>query len=158
MGIGEMTDISAERRRLRLGMVGGGLSGNIGRSHRAAALLDGHWDLVAGALSRNPEVAAASAAHWLIDANRSYSDYRQMAEQEASREDRIDAVTICTRNDTHHAIARAFLDRGIDVICDKPLTISLDNARDLVARRARDRSPPLRYLHLFRLPDGAPGT
>src|SRR3954466_7015602 len=100
------------RRRLRLGMVGGGLGGNIGRSHRAAALLDGRWDLVAGALSRDPAGAAASASRWLIDPDRSYPDYRTMAEREAGREDRVDAVTICTRNDTHHPVARAFLDRA----------------------------------------------
>src|SRR4051794_36143992 len=89
-------------RRLQLGMVGGGLGGNIGRSHRAAALLDGRWALVAGALSRDPAVAAASAARWLIAPERVYPNYRAMAEGEAGREDRIDAVTICTRNDTHY--------------------------------------------------------
>ena len=63
-----------------------------------------------------------------------------MAEREAGREDRIDAVTICTRNDTHHPIARAFLDRGFHVVCDKPLTTSLEDARDLVrASRAAGR-------------------
>src|SRR3954453_1446409 len=131
-----MTEMATPQRRLRLGMVGGGLGGNIGRSHRAAALLDGHWDLVAGALSRDPAVAAASAARWFIDPGRSYSDYLVMAEREREREDRIDAVTICTRNETHHPIARAFLDRGFDVICHKPLTTSLAHARDLV-RAAR---------------------
>lgn len=129
-------------------MVGGGLGGNIGRSHRAAALLDGHWDLVAGTLSRNPGVAAASAARWLIAPDRSYTDFRQMAEQEASRADRIDAVTICTHNDMHHVIARAFLDCGIDVICDKPLTTSLDSARDLVhAVRATGRRLFVTYTY-----------
>ena len=136
-----MTDTAdGTLRRLRLGMVGGGQGGNIGRSHRAAALLDGRWDVVAGALSRDPAVAAASAARWLIAPERVYPNYRAMAEGEAGRADRIDAVTICTRNDTHHPIARAFLDRGFHVVCDKPLTTSLENARDLVrATRAAGR-------------------
>lgn len=140
---GTRTSLDAPLRRLRLGMVGGAQGGNIGRSHRAAALLDGRWEVVAGALSRDPAVAAASAVRWLIEPDRSYPDYRTMAEREAGREDRIDAVTVCTHNDTHHPIARTFLDYGFHVICDKPLTTSLENARDLVrAARAADR-------HLF---------
>ena len=100
-------------RRLRLGMVGGGLRGNIGGAHRAAALLDGRWDLVAGALSRDPEVNRASAARWSIAPDRVYDRPDLMARAEAERDDGIDAVTICTTNDTHHAIACAFLDAGI---------------------------------------------
>ena len=125
-------DHVAPKRRLRLGMVGGGRSGNIGRSHRHAALLDGRWELVAGALSADPERARISAADWLIPADRGYSSYQTMAADEAAREDGIDAVTICTPNDSHHAIARAFIDRGINIICDKPLTTTMADALDLV--------------------------
>jgi predicted dehydrogenase len=125
-------------KRLRLGMVGGGLRCNIGRSHRAAALLDGRWDLVAGALSRDPEVNRASAARWLIAPDRIYDRPDLMARAEAERDDGIDAVTICTTNDTHHAIACAFLDAGIPVICDKPLAISVEEANDLEARAERE--------------------
>ena len=123
---------AAQPRRLRLGMVGGGRAGNIGRSHRHAALLDGKWDLVAGALSTDPDRARASAADWLIASDRAYASYALMAADEAARHDGIDAVTICTPNDSHHAIARAFLDHGIHVICDKPLTTSMEAALDLV--------------------------
>lgn len=119
-------------RRLRLGMVGGGRGGNIGSAHRTAALMDGRWEITAGALSRDLECAKQSAADWLIDPSRSYDHYETMARAEAGRSDPIDAVTICTTNETHHPIAVAFLRQGFPVICDKPLTTSLDLARELV--------------------------
>jgi predicted dehydrogenase len=129
-------------------MVGGGRGGNIGRSHRTAALMDGRWDVVAGMLSRNPETAAASAADWLIDPDRSYTDVKTMAAREAAREDRIDAVTICTPNNSHHAIACTFLDRGFHVICDKPLTTSMEDALDLV-RRTREAGVVFAITHTY---------
>jgi predicted dehydrogenase len=113
-------------------MVGGGLGGVIGRSHRMAALLDGRWDLVAGALSANPDRAAASAAVFGIAPERSYADWATMAVAEAERQDGIDAVTICTPNHLHHPIARTFLAKGIHVVCDKPLTTTVAEAHDLV--------------------------
>src|SRR3954452_20731592 len=132
--------MTIQARRLRLGMVGGGLGGNLGRSPRAAALLDARWDLVAGALSRDPAVAAASAARWLIDPDRSYPDYRTMAEREAGREDRIEAVTICPPTDTRPRFRGAFLERAFPVAGEKPLATSLEDARDLVrASRAAGR-------------------
>jgi predicted dehydrogenase len=129
--------MSVTSRRLRLGMVGGGLGGNIGKCHRASALMDGQWDLVAGALSRNTSVAEESARLWLISPERSYSSFEIMAKAESAREDKIDAVAICTTNDTHHEIACAFMENGIHVICEKPLTTSEDKAEDLV-RRSRE--------------------
>jgi predicted dehydrogenase len=120
------------RRRLRLGMVGGGRNGEIGNTHRSAALMDGRWEVVAGALSSNPDVGRVSAADWLIASDRAYPDALTMAEQEAGRPDRIDAVCVCTPNSLHHAASRAFLDRGIHVISDKPMTTRLDDALDLV--------------------------
>jgi predicted dehydrogenase len=125
-----------ERRfgaRLQLGMVGGGLGGNIGSAHRHAALMDGRWDLVAGALSRDPECARLSAQGWLMAPDRSYPDYGLMATTEAERPDRIDAVAICTPNSSHCAIALEFLRRGVHLICDKPLTTSTEDAQRLVA-------------------------
>lgn len=119
-------------RRLRLGMVGGGQGGNIGTSHRIAALMDGRWELVAGSLSRDVARARASAANWLIAPDRAYSGYAEMAVAEAARPDRIDAVTICTPNSSHHEIAMAFLRQGTHIICDKPLTTSLKKAVELV--------------------------
>jgi predicted dehydrogenase len=132
------TGLPAARRRLRLGMVGGGRGAFIGAVHALAARMDNRWELVAGALSADPARARASAADWFIAPERAYESWAAMAEGEAKRPDGIDAVAIVTPNDTHHAIARSFLDQGIDVICDKPLTTRLEDARDLV--RAVKRS------------------
>jgi predicted dehydrogenase len=120
-------------RRMRLGFVGGGRSGQVGAWHTAGARLSGHWDIVAGALSTNPEVAALSATDWGIDHSRSYPDYRAMATAEAARADGIEAVAICTPNWTHAAIASAFLQSGFDVILDKPMTMSIAESAQLVA-------------------------
>jgi predicted dehydrogenase len=119
-------------RRLRLGMVGGGQGAFIGAVHRIAARLDDRWELVAGAFSRDPENTRATAAALHVAPDRAYADFREMARAEAARPDGIDAVSIVTPNASHHAVARAFLDAGIHVICDKPLTTTLDDARDLV--------------------------
>src|SRR5262245_47688640 len=112
-------------RRLRLGMVGGGEGAFIGGVHRIAARLDDEFELVAGALSSDPARAASSASALRIAPERSYSDFRTMAAQEAVRPDGIDVVAIVTPNHLHRAPARAFLDAGIDVICDKPLARTL---------------------------------
>jgi predicted dehydrogenase len=116
-----------------LGFVGGGRSGQVGAWHTAGARLSGHWDIVAGALSTNPEVAALSATDWGIDHSRSYPDYRAMAAAEAARADGIEAVAICTPNWTHAAIASAFLQSGFDVILDKPMAMSIAECAQLVA-------------------------
>lgn len=131
------TDKSALRtpplgRRLRLGFVGGGRGGLVGDWHFAGARLSNHWDVVAGALSSRPYNAAASARDWMIAPDRSYADYRIMAEVESQRPDGIEAVTICTPNWNHAEIAAAFLRAGIDVILDKPMTTSVADARMLV--------------------------
>ena len=123
---------SAAPRRVRLGMVGGGQGAFIGGVHRMAARLDDRYELVAGALSSDAARATASAAELHIAAERSYADYRDMARKEAAREDGIDAVAIVTPNHLHGRIATAFLDAGIDVICDKPLTTTLAEALELV--------------------------
>jgi len=129
---------SAAPRRIRLGMVGGGQGAFIGGVHRMAARLDDRYELVAGALSSDATRAAASAAELHIAPERSYADYRDMARQEATRkDDGIDAVSIVTPNHLHAAIAGAFLDAGIHVICDKPLTTSLAEALQLVQRVRR---------------------
>ncbi|RMH48865.1 MAG: gfo/Idh/MocA family oxidoreductase, partial [Alphaproteobacteria bacterium] len=133
-----MTDaFPAPARPLRLGLVGGG-RGLIGRVHANGARLSGRWTLVAGALSSRPELAAELAAAWQIDPSRSYADWQEMARAEAAREDGVDAVAIVTPNNLHAPVARAFMERGIDVICEKPLAPTLDDARDLAhaARKA----------------------
>lgn len=126
-------DTAGVRRRLRLGMVGGGQGAFIGAVHRIAARLDDRYELVAGALSSDPGRARASARELGIAEDRCYDDFRRMAEREAARPDGIDVVAIVTPNHLHHAAARAFIDAKIHVICDKPLTTRLEDALDLVA-------------------------
>jgi len=123
----------AAPRRIRLGMVGGGRGAFIGGVHRMAARLDDRYELVAGA-SSDAARAAASAAELHIAPQRSYADYADMARREAAREDGIDVVAIVTPNHLHGRIASAFLDAGIDVICDKPMTTTLAEALALVAK------------------------
>lgn len=117
--------------RIPLGMVGGGQGAFIGAVHRIAARLDGRFELVAGALSSNPARAAASARE--LGLARSYDDFNRMASAEAARADGIRAVAIVTPNHMHLPVARAFLQAGIHVICDKPLTATLEQAQELAA-------------------------
>ena len=117
--------------RLKLGMVGGGLGAFIGGVHRIASRMDDHYELVAGCLASNPETAHASAKELGIDAERSYDDFLSMAEKESSRDDGIDVVAIVTPNHLHYPIAESFLSKGIHVICDKPMTASIDEAKQL---------------------------
>ncbi|PYT48338.1 MAG: oxidoreductase [Acidobacteria bacterium] len=118
----------AANRRLRLGMVGGGPGSFIGAVHRIAARLDDRFELVAAALSSNPERSRAAALELHIVAERAYGSFAEMAAAEAKRPDRIDAVSIVTPNHLHFAPAKAFLEAGIHVICDKPLTTTVEDA------------------------------
>src|SRR5436190_3254306 len=128
----ERTAASGAERPLRLGMVGGGRGAFIGGVHRLCARMDGQYELVAGALSSDPELAKESGADLGLAPDRIYKSFTEMAAAEANRSDGIEVVSIVTPNDSHHAIARAFLDRGIDVICDKPMTTTVADALDLV--------------------------
>jgi predicted dehydrogenase len=119
-------------RRLRLGMVGGGADSIIGETHRVAMRVDGLYELVAGAMSIDPEIAVASARAELIDPDRAYTDFREMAAREAQREDGIDVVLIATPPQTHLEIAHEFLSCGIHVICEKPMTRTVAEARRLL--------------------------
>lgn len=118
----------AYQRKLRLGMVGGGEGAYIGNIHRIAARLDGQWDLVAGAFDVNPEKGRAFALSQGLDPERAYGDYTALIAGEAARDDRVDAVAICTPNFTHYPIAKALIEAGFDVICEKPLTATLQDA------------------------------
>lgn len=119
-------------RRLRLGMVGGGQGAFIGAVHRLAARMDDRYELVAGALSSDPERAKASAQELRISSDRAYGSYQEMATAEAARADGIDVVSIVTPNHVHFGAAKAFLEAGIHVICDKPLTTTSTDAMALV--------------------------
>ena len=130
--------------RIRLGMVGGGNDAFIGGVHRFASRLDDRYELVAGALSSTPQKARASGAVLGLDPARTYDDFKAMAIREARLEDGIEAVAIVTPNHVHYAAAREFLKRGIHVICDKPLTSTLPEARKLV--KAAERSSALFVL------------
>jgi predicted dehydrogenase len=119
----------SHNRRLRLGMVGGGPGAFIGAVHRIAARLDDRYELVAAALSSNAERGLAAAEQLHIP--RAYRSFEEMAMAESKRPDGIDVVSIVTPNHLHHAPAKAFLEAGIHVICDKPLTTTLKDALDL---------------------------
>src|SRR5947199_10375236 len=116
-------------RRLRLGMVGGGPGAFIGAVHRIAARMDDRYELVAAALSSDAERSLAGAKELHIP--RAYRSFEEMASAESKRADGIEVVSILTPNILHHAPAKAFLEAGIHVICDKPLTTTLGDALDL---------------------------
>lgn len=120
--------------RIRLGMVGGGNDAFIGAVHRIASRIDDKYELVAGALSSTPEKSRASGE--ALGLPRIYEDFKQMAIREARRKDGIEAVSIVTPNHVHYPAAREFLKRGIHVICDKPLTSTLADAKKLVKAAA----------------------
>ena len=120
---------TARPERLRLGMVGGGRDAFIGAVHRIAARIDDQYELVAGCFSSNPEKALASAAD--LGVARAYTSFAEMAARESRRKDGIDVVAIVTPNHMHAPVAMQFLRRGIHVICDKPLTATLPEAKKL---------------------------
>lgn len=140
--------METEPSRIRIGMVGGGPGANIGESHRIAMRLDNRYSLLAGVFSRDPERSRAFGCTLGLAPERLYPDYRAMAEAEAGRPDGIEAVCIVTTNETHHPIARTFLERGIAIICDKPLTVRLDDALDLY-RLARDTRAVFALTHNY---------
>lgn len=114
--------------QLRLGMVGGGEGAYIGNIHRLASRLDGHWQLVAGAFDVDPDRGRAFAIGQGLDPARSYGTCQELIAGESGRADRVDAVAICTPNFTHYPIAKALIEAGFDVICEKPLTATLADA------------------------------
>lgn len=129
-------------RKLRFGMVGGGRGAFIGAVHRIAAQMDGQAELVAGAFSSDPQRSRDSAADLFVAPERAYGDYREMATAEAARPagERLDFVVIVTPNDQHFPVATLFLERGFNVVCDKPATLNLAEAlalREAVARSAK---------------------
>ena len=148
----------AKPARIRLGMVGGGKDAFIGAVHRIAARIDDDYELVAGALSATPEKARESGRALGLAQDRAYDDFATMAKREARRKGGIEAVAIVTPNHMHAPAAREFLKRGIHVICDKPLTATLAEAKKL-AKAAAELGRALRpHPQLHRLPDGPAGA
>ncbi|NVK35108.1 MAG: Gfo/Idh/MocA family oxidoreductase [Rhodobacteraceae bacterium] len=122
---------ASTKKRIKLGMVGGGQGAFIGAVHRIAARIDDEYELVAGALSSDAERSKASGAELGLDPARCYGSFEEMAKAEAARPDGIEAVSIVTPNHMHFPAAKAFLEAGIHVICDKPLTSNLADAEAL---------------------------
>ncbi len=119
-------------KKLKLGMVGGGSGAFIGEVHRIASRIDDRFELVAGAFSSNPEKAQASGRDIGIADERNYKDYLEMVEKELIREDKIDVVAIVTPNHMHHPIAKAFMEKGFNIICDKPLAMNVNQCEELI--------------------------
>ena len=120
------------KRRLRLGMIGGGQGAFIGAVHRLSARMDDKYEFVAGCLSSTPEKAELSAKELGLDLTRSYPDYKTMSEEESIRKDGIEVVSIVTPNHMHAGPAIEFLKKDIHVICDKPMTSTIEDAYSLV--------------------------
>lgn len=114
------------------GLIGGGRGSQIGPAHRLGARLDGLFNFKAAALDHRPDEGRAYGVELGLDNDRSYGDWREMLEGERNREDRVELVTIATPNDTHYEISKAFLEAGFHVLCEKPLTMNVEQAEDLV--------------------------
>ena len=117
--------------RLRLAVIGGGPGSFIGATHRRAARIDDRYEIIAGVLSSNPEKSTQAGREIGLTADRCYGDVQEMLEAESAREDGADVIAIMTPNDSHYAYAMAALEKGFDVICDKPMTNTLQEAEAL---------------------------
>lgn len=118
--------------KLNWGMVGGGEGSQIGPAHRLGAGLDGHFGFVAGALDHDHKAGRAYARKLGIAEDRAYGDWREMLDGEAARDDRVDLVTVATPNATHFEITKAFLGAGFHVLCEKPMTMTVDEGEEIV--------------------------
>lgn len=133
----ETTNAVMPSRKIRVGMVGGGQGAFIGNVHRIAMRISDQFDLCAACFSSDPARADASASEQGIAPQRSYYDYQEMARREAERDDGIEAVIIVTPNHLHFPVACAFMELGMHVICDKPLSLDSAQAKHLIALSAR---------------------
>ena len=118
--------------KLNWGLIGGGEGSQIGPAHRLGAGLDGEFSFAAGALDHRAQIGREYGQRLGLGAERSYGDWREMLEGEKSRDDRIDLVTIATPNATHFEITKAFLEGGFHVLCEKPITMSVEEAEEIV--------------------------
>lgn len=118
--------------RLNWGMVGGGKGSQIGPAHRMGAMADGHFTMVAGALDQDAQAGRIHAQELGIAPDRAYGNWQEMLEGEKNRPDRIDLVTVATPNATHYAITKAFLQAGFHVLCEKPMTMTVEEGEDIV--------------------------
>ena len=118
--------------KLNWGMIGGGDGSQIGPAHRLGAGLDAAYTFVAGALDHNPDAGRAFGQKLGLDPSRAYGDWREMLVGERDRPDRVDLVTVATPNNTHYEITKAFLEAGFHVLCEKPMTMTVEEAEDIV--------------------------
>ena len=118
--------------KLNWGMIGGGDGSQIGPAHRLGAGLDAAYTFVAGALDHNPDAGRAFGQKLGLDPSRAYGDWREMLAGERDRPDRVDLVTVATPNNTHYEITKAFLEAGFHVLCEKPMTMTVEEAEDIV--------------------------
>lgn len=135
-------------RKLRWGLVGGGEGSQIGGAHRMGAVLDGHFELLAGALDIDPDRGREFAVRKGVAAARAYGEWHQMLARESrlGPDERLDLVTVATPNSTHHEISKAFLSSGFNVLCEKPLTTTVEDGHDLLATARRaDRILAVNY-------------
>ena len=123
--------------KLKWGMIGGGEGSQIGPAHRISAALDGLYEFTAGALDADPAKGREFAQRLGVAKDRAYGDWREMLEGERNRPDRVDLVTVATPNSTHHEITKAFLEAGINVLCEKPMTVTVGEAEDIVETAKR---------------------
>ncbi len=135
--------------RIRLGMVGGGQGAFIGAVHRLAARMDDHYEFVAGALSSDAARSKASGEELGLAPDRIYGDFRDMAKAEAKRADGIEAVSIVTPNHMHFPAAKAFIEAGIHVVCDKPLSLNLKEALALEKLLAKNKNVIFALTHNY---------
>ena len=135
--------------RIRLGMVGGGQGAFIGAVHRLAARMDDHYEFVAGALSSDAARSKASGEELGLAPDRIYGDFREMAKAEAKRADGIEAVSIVTPNHMHFPAAKAFIEAGIHVVCDKPLSLNLKEALALEKLLAKNKNVIFALTHNY---------
>jgi predicted dehydrogenase len=134
---------------IRLGMVGGGQGAFIGAVHRLAARMDDHYEFVAGALSSDAARSKASGEELGLAPDRIYGDFRDMAKAEAKRADGIEAVSIVTPNHMHFPAAKAFIEAGIHVVCDKPLSLNLKEALALEKLLAKNKNVIFALTHNY---------
>lgn len=123
--------------KLNWGMIGGGMGSQIGPAHRLGALADGHFAFAAGALDHRADVGRAYAQSLGITADRAYGDWQEMLAGERARADRVDLVTVATPNATHFEITKAFLEAGFNVLCEKPMTMTVEEGEEIVRVAAK---------------------
>jgi len=118
--------------KLKWGMIGGGEGSQIGPAHRLGALADGLFEFSAAALDHRPDIGRSYAKSLGVSEDRAYGDWKEMLTREKNREDRIDLVTVATPNSTHFEITKSFLEAGFNVLCEKPMTMTVDEGEEIV--------------------------